>query len=312
MASAVANASPMQFAFSIGIAAVVALGAIYGAYTMLIRKRVLEDTPTALIRSASQGYLELQGYAEMMDGLPVIAPLSMSSCVWFRYKVEEKQRSFGGRGERERWRTVDSGVSDSLFYLVDPTGRCAVDPEGASVTPSARDLWYGNSRVPGRRAHSPAWLRYTGLAQLGRRYRYSEQRIESGDPLYALGDFTTHGGSGADFDRSGEISDLLREWKKDNAALLARFDSNEDGEIDMQEWDEVRSAAAQEVDRKRADVAVAPPIDVLGRTRGSRNPFIIAALTEAEMLARFHWSAVGLSALGSVASVVALWMIAVR
>ena len=279
---------------------------------MLVRKRVLQDTPTALIRSASQGYIELQGHADLMDGDPIIAPLSLRTCVWYRHKVEEKNRTYSGSGSRSNWHTVDSGISDSLFYLVDPTGRCAVDPDGANVTPSSREVWYGKSRIPGRVNRDVGWLRFTGIAQMGRNYRYTEERIEPGDPLYVLGDFTTHRGTGAAFDRGYDVRDLLAKWKQDNATLLERFDANSDGEIDLGEWDAARTAAEAEVDQQRAALAVAPPVDVVGHASGSRNPFIIAAKTEAEMLSRFHWQAVGLCALTIISSSTVLWMLAVR
>ncbi len=313
LAHAIAGASTGKFALFAGIGALIALALSWGAYRMLIRKRVLQDTPTALIRSASQGYLELQGHAELIDGLPILAPLSAKRCVWFDYRVEQKERRvMSSNNRRSQWRTIDSGTSDSLFYLVDSTGRCAVDPEGAKVTPSVRNVWYGSSRYPGRADTSSGWLHFTGLTQIGRQFRYTEKRIEPGDPLYALGDFTTHGGAGADFDRNAEVREILGEWKKNHADLLARFDADKDGNIDLQEWEAARVAAGHAVDTKRADVSVAPPIDVLGHARGSRNPFIIAAKTEAEMLARFHWWAVGLGVLALVFTVCLLWALSVR
>lgn len=311
-AEAITSASTVKFAIFVGIGGIFALASSWGAYQMLIRKRVLQDTPTALIRSASQGYIELQGRAELMDGDPIYAPLSLRPCIWYRYKVEEKHRSHTGSGSRSEWRTLENGISDSLFYLVDSTGRCAVDPEGAKVTASSRDVWYGNNRTPGRLDTETGWKRFSGVSRIGRNYRYTEERIEPGDPLYALGDFTTHGGAGVHFDRNAEVREVLREWKQDNAAILARFDQNNDGKIDMQEWDEARRAAEQEADAKRAEAAVAPVVDVLGHARGSRNPFILAARTEDEMLSHFHWSAVGLFALCLASSVTVLWMLAVR
>ena len=88
--------------------------------------------------------------------------------------------------------------------------------------------------------------------------------------------------------------------------MRARFHTDNDGEIDRHEWAGARREAAQEVDKKRSQVAVAPLVDVLGCSRGSRNPFILAARTEAEMLARFHWSTVGLSAAAFVVGVTVL------
>lgn len=312
MSDAITAASAGEYAFFLALAVTVALGASYGAYTMLIRKRVMQDMPTALIRSASQGYIELQGRAELMEGLPVVSPLTMQPCVWYRYKVEEKVKTSHGNGSGNEWRTVASDTSDSLFYLVDSTGRCAVDPEGAKVTPSSRKVWYGNSRIPSRTQHTPAWSRFTGLAQIGRKFRFLEARINAGDPLYAIGDFVTHGGAGAEFDRGSEVREVLRDWKKDGEVMLNRFDTNNDGEIDMHEWDAARKAAEHEVDCKRAEVAVAPSVDVLGHAKGSRKPFILAAKTESEMTARFHWYAVSFLCLAALGWASAISMIAVR
>ena len=148
-AETIVSASDLKFGLYVALGVIIVLAAGWGAYSMLVRKRVLQDTPTALIRSASQGYIELQGHAELMDGAPIHTPLSSRICVWYRYNVEEKQRHHSGSGSKSQWRSIESGISDSLFYLVDSTGRCAVDPEGAKVTSSSRDTWYGNSRIPG-------------------------------------------------------------------------------------------------------------------------------------------------------------------
>ncbi|PVV25981.1 MAG: hypothetical protein B6D79_07685, partial [gamma proteobacterium symbiont of Ctena orbiculata] len=107
---------------------VLTLIALYFTFRNLHRARLIEDTPTSLIRSAPQGYVELVGEAAMMAGEPVLAPLSGMPCCWWRYKIEKK----GDKG----WRGVRSGKSDSLFLLKDATGECILDPEGANISPS--------------------------------------------------------------------------------------------------------------------------------------------------------------------------------
>ncbi|WP_455203621.1 hypothetical protein [Kaarinaea lacus] len=47
--------------------------AFYFAFLYLKRARIIEDTPTSKIRSAAQGYVELQGRAQTMEGAPIIA-----------------------------------------------------------------------------------------------------------------------------------------------------------------------------------------------------------------------------------------------
>ena len=64
------------------------------SFITLHRKRIIEDTPTSKIRSAAQGYVELVGYGQLMDGQPIVAPpLTGTICTWYDYSVDEHQTS---------------------------------------------------------------------------------------------------------------------------------------------------------------------------------------------------------------------------
>lgn len=78
--NSVQHTSAGEFWFFAVISAVLVAAAIWSAFVFLKRKRVIEDTPTSLVRSASQRYTELQGMADLMDGEPIHAPLSMRKC----------------------------------------------------------------------------------------------------------------------------------------------------------------------------------------------------------------------------------------
>ncbi|MGR8920066.1 MAG: GIDE domain-containing protein [Gammaproteobacteria bacterium] len=306
------HAGAGEFWFAAGAALVIGSACAWGALTFLKRKRVIEDTPTALIRSAPQGYVELQGRAELMDGDEIFAPLSGRRCVWFSYRVEKREdRRSDGRNQ-SRWVTVEQGKSEDLFYLVDHTGRCAVDPQGAAVTPTHRNSWYGSSRIPGRYHESDgAWWART-LGQMGKRYRYTERRIEPGDTLYALGNFTTHGSGAAAFDLDGAVGDKLREWKRDQAFMLEHFDADGDGAIDMDEWGAARERAEAEARAEQAAGGQPPPVDLLAKTRDGRRPFVIHAGSEAEIVKRCQYAAAGLTAVGAPLLAVSLWTVVIR
>jgi len=310
-ARVVRTAGDAQFAIGAAVALIAGALALWGAFRFLARKRIVEDTPTALVRSAPQGYVELQGRAALIDGDPIHAPLSLRPCVWFRYKVEQRRERRGGN-ERSAWRTIERGVSEHLFYLTDHTGSCAVDPDGAAVTATHRHVWYGSSRIPGRyHADDGTWWA-RALGSFGQPYRYTELRIEPGDEIYALGEFTTHGGGAVRFDREGAIGDRLREWKRDQDFLLREFDANGDGEIDLDEWDAARTRAAAEVHAGRSGNAGPPPVDLLARTRTARRPFVIAAGTEEALLRRCRRAVAGLMTLAVPCLVGALWALALR
>src|SRR3546814_16607423 len=80
-------------------------------------------------------------------------------------------------------------------------------------------------------------------------YRYTEEQICIGEPLYALGMFRSQTAVLSE-DEAGDVRDLLRDWKRHHRELLRRFDRNGDGEIDVQEWDTARAAAIRSEERR--------------------------------------------------------------
>src|SRR3569623_1686674 len=228
---------PFEYRMLVMVVIAVAVGAFIAAFVSLRRARLIEDTPTSRIRSAAQGYVELEGEAVMMEGVPIIAPLTLLPCAWFRYRVEERVEN--NRGDA-RWRTLRRGTSDGIFVLRDDTGDCVVDPDGATVTPSARDVWYGDTPTPPPLHRNIFIWRHSG------RYRYREERIHAGDYLYAIGEFRCTGGAEGPA-HADALRALLAEWKRNRSALLARFDDNRDGAIDVDEWERARRVAEQEV-----------------------------------------------------------------
>ncbi|PXC03798.1 hypothetical protein C0043_31570, partial [Pseudomonas aeruginosa] len=79
-----------------------------------------------------------------------------------------------------------------------------------------------------------------------RLYRYTEERLHAGEPLYALGEFRSSGGGRQGLDAERAQGAVIREWKGDFHGLLARFDSDGNGELDEREWNRVRLAARLE------------------------------------------------------------------
>jgi hypothetical protein len=245
--------------------------------------RLIEDTPTSRVRSAAQGYVELIGTGRRMSGAPVVAPLSKLPCTWWSYTVERRTR--GGR-DRTKWKVVSRRVSDALFYLEDETGRCIVDPEGAEVLPSARDVWHGDTPLPV--AGPPS---HRGFRGFGSDYRYRESRMHDGDPLYAIGWFRTESNvqPGA---MDAEVAALLRQWKRDPAELMKRFDTDGDGTLTLPEWERAREAAHEQVRAERRKVAAEPGIHVLEKPRDER-PLLLAAGDAQRLARRYRFHAIG-------------------
>ncbi len=236
----------------------------------LRKARTIEDTPTAKIRSAAQGYLSISGIARGIDNDPVIAPLTGQHCLWYHYTIERRDRD----GKHSRWTTVESGRSEKFFALDDRTGICHIDPRRADVTAVISRCWQGSERrPPGPPRRSPSAFGFLSL--FSREYRYREHRIHPDEWVYVLGWFeTVHGPSLAERTEV-QTKQLLNVWKQDREALLARFDLNRDGEICLREWERARRAARQQAQHDVRNEPTAPAINVVSRSPLRNQPYLI-------------------------------------
>jgi len=169
------------FWFLIGIFALFALNFFYRCYKNFVQARVMQDTPTAKIRSAAQGYTELKG-RQHSNKIPTIAPLTKLPCTWYRYTIQYM-------AQNRQWQLVEQGESQALFTLDDDTGKCIISPQGAQITTQTLDSWVGFARFP---KNKPKSFLMRLLLSFGR-YRYTEWRMEDNMPLYAIGNFRTLG-----------------------------------------------------------------------------------------------------------------------
>ena len=97
LAAALRRADPAAFWIGWSIASVATLALAARARAAFAARRAAEDTPTALIRSAAQGYTELRGMADLLDGEPIRAPASLRPCVWYRYRIQHVEEREIGR-----------------------------------------------------------------------------------------------------------------------------------------------------------------------------------------------------------------------
>ncbi len=284
-----------------GILTLLALGLGWGMATLFHRARVIENTPTSKLRSAAQGFVELQGTIRAIPGSTLTAPLSQTPCAWFEYEIEK----YVG-GKHDRWQTVESDESDAPFLLDDGTGTCLVLPAGASITPSFHAVWYGHSRhpEPGSAPREPTGILRIATFSVGS-YRYTEKRLMDGDALFCLGNFHTE----PDITRlrhvSAAVREALRRLKENPEVLLRHFDRNGDGEIDSTEWERARKATVEHVKSRHGAARGTNSIDVLARPRMRRRPFILSNIPQTDLTRRLKRNAflclVGFLATGPLA-----------
>ena len=250
------------------------------------RARLIEDTPTSKIRSAAQGYVELNGFTRLMDGTPIVAPLTGTVCNWYAYSIEKREVRHTRNGTRVSWKRIRSETSDDLFLMEDGTGQCLVDPDGATVHCDHQQTWYGATPWPREGLTGSGGLFATGD------YRYHERRLMPDEPLYAIGEFRT---VGTDYqgDLRDDVGAILRQWKAAPDRHLARFDANGDGEIDPEEWEQARAAAEAQALMERAERSVIHVNHILARGADRRRPFILSSHPEDGLARRYRWQAAG-------------------
>ena len=255
---------------------------LFLGFRTLIRARIIALTPTARLRSAAQGFNEIEGTGQVVDDHPLYSPLSFTPCLWFEMTIERLESS----GENRRWKTVEKRRSDALFRIDDGTGEAFVDPDHARVIPHSRRRWRERGAPRG-------WASGAAVGFGGQTHRYTEQLLLPDRPLYVLGWLETRG------HRNGGVSnrqmveqrrlELLREWKGDEAARQ-RFDLDGDGHISEREWDwAMRLARAQahkevgEADRERSTGSNV--VHLMHRPQNG-DPFIVSGLPQQSLVRR--------------------------
>jgi hypothetical protein len=247
--------SPVGWTACLALTALVSLIAWTSATR---RRRAIDDTPTSKVASAAQGYVELKGKGKPLGGMPLLSPLTGLPCLWYRYRIE--------RRSNDKWVYEGGGESDSSFILDDGTGQCLIDPEGAEILATRNDRWVKNNR------------------------RYTQWLLIERDPIYALGQFVTKGSVDLRFDFADDLKALLAEWKKDTKSLLARFDMNKDGEVDMKEWELARQQAKRDVAAQHREQHAHAEVSIVHRPHDGRM-FLISDLDPSRLARRYRlWS----------------------
>lgn len=234
---------------------VIALISVCAWLSSLYRLRAIRETPISKIASAAQGYVALSGRGKPFCDIPLLSEFSRRPCLWCRYEIEQ-------RGSKKEWVKLDSGETTDSFMLRDDTGDCVIDPEHAEISTQHYARWEDND------------------------CRYTEWRLLQNDFLNVIGQFRTQGGSTLEFDINAELNSLLADWKEDMPNLLARFDLDNDGELNMTEWALARQAAKREVTKIMREAQTQPDTNAISRPPDGRL-FLISNLPQDKLSRRY-------------------------
>ena len=263
-----------------GALALVGVCSLIAWLAALRRYRLVADTPTSLVASAAQGYVELVGRCELHPGSPALGYLSGPPCVWYRCAVS--------RRTSQGWSSTSRKRSTDTFLLRDASGPCVVDPDHAEVTGARKRSWTQGE------------------------YRYDFDYLAPGDPLYALGELATLGGTLGPFDRRAEVGALLSEWKREPSASGSASTPIATGRSNLAEWAKAREAAEREVDRHHLESGPPAALHLL-RAPADGRPYLLAnrdPLALARRFQRWAWLHVAVLVLAAVWALV-LWQHAI-
>ena len=166
-----------------------AIGASVGVYLffrgfrMLQLKRLIQNTPSSKVRSASMGLVELNGMPVGPNTIP--AGITGDPCFYYRAEAWERVQS----GRSSEWKRVADESLFVPFFLQDDTGRMLINAQGAAMDLHCNfkdefgGLFFGNSDVP-LGSVDDFLLRY-GLS--GKHVRLEEYCIKPDYPLFVLG-----------------------------------------------------------------------------------------------------------------------------
>ncbi len=244
---------------------VLLLGSIPFGFHFIRHGRIMQDTPTSKIRSVSQGFVELQGKARSIGGKPLRSPGKSQDCVWYDYKVEERERS----GSRDSWKTIIEDRSDNSFYVDDGSGVCAIDPNEAKLKPKTIETWKHD------------------------RYRCTEFRIDENEEIYCLGQFETEQGPSRDKVTKESTQAQLDSLKQNQQELLRQFDADGDGEIDIDEWNKAREAAKAKAQKMVGDYYEPTQHHFLLKPFNNKYPFIVSSYGQDELTSRYRFYSIG-------------------
>lgn len=196
------------------------MGAIfcfYYTFFFLKSTKSLEDLPVSKVRSAAQGFVELNGYGVALPDAITEGKLERTPCLWYYYQVEEYCTvTQDNTTTTNCWKIIEQDISLAPFLFRDETGECVIFPRGAEILAVNKTCFQGNTRTP-LNPPSVWWQRFLSHGV----YRYTEYRLELQQPLSITGMFYSYNPkSPLASDENFELSHFLNESNTTTVNLL--------------------------------------------------------------------------------------------
>ncbi len=230
----------------------------------------ITEAPISSIAAAAQGYIELHGRASIEK--PLKTPFIGTPCVWYRARVYVNTYNDSRSNEPTGTRLLEYVESDQIFQLNDGTGICHINPEGAEI------------------------IAIQKRTQMRNDHRYVEEYLPAGQYIHVLGHLNTLHNHMSIEAINHDMGLELTALKRNQSKLLARFDQNLDGEIDLHEWEKVRAEVRREVET-RHQIKANNTAYTLSKPK-NKQIFLISALSPQALRSSYQlWSALHLTLL---------------
>jgi len=147
------------------------------------------------------------------------------------------------------------------FQLEDAYGQCTINPVDAEIITRKSDtydeIWY--------------------------------EALYPGEILYVIGELVTRDAQNDVMDKRVDLNDLLSDWKRDQPFLKRNFDTNKNGKIDPDEWEQARKAANRLIDEKHAAHQQKKSTHIVQKSSFGR-PFIITNIAPERLEQRYYFA----------------------
>jgi len=159
-------------------------------FRVLQRKRLILDTPTAHVRSAAIGLVELNGLA--IGPHTITSPITLRPSFYYRTALWHEV----GSGKNKRWELAVDERFHVPFYLKDETGMVLVNPQGAEMdihcdfSGTYHHSMFSGDQVPPRVAE---FAGRNGVS-LTHPLKVEEYCLKPRNALYVLGTLATNPG----------------------------------------------------------------------------------------------------------------------
>jgi len=284
----------------------------FAGFKELKSKRIIQNIPTSKINTGAVGTnVEVTGRIVCEKDQIVQAPISGRPCAFYSIEIQRWERNRSQRGisignssqtgfNRGRWVTLESFNSGKGFFIDDRSGANAmVLVDGAVIKRigGTQDFETQSNKFD----QMPRGLRQTLEANqkklrkfkmkntswlFSNRFRFREWHFSVGENIFVLG----HADSGLRAPKRNKMKfkTFLKAKKaiQENDKLKARFDTNQDGQLDEAELERGAKALALQLESKYSKEKLE---DLASKTKlvfkqKKTNPFYISNMSEKDLI----------------------------